>query len=264
MNTTVILLIGIMLGLLLYAISQNKVRRGITLFRNRAPIIKKYWLYIVPFVVLTTVAYVVMWRYFYDPIHFEVLNQATSLALAIFVGYIAFSEYGEGKFDKLVESAQESLARHEFNTAKLRLKEAHAIKPKDNAVTADLLELYLILRLEDDFDVLIEAYGNNFIEESDQLIHQYLLTLKPLLNEHMREGKAQIIKLIQLVNDNPNIRERFHWNNETLLASDTFRLLSSENSRKILTNLYAYLNRQLNNDQEKSFVEGKYDNIGPA
>ena len=88
-------------------------------FRERAPIIKKYWLFVAPYVLLEILAYLVVGLYFNngvnDEVNYTLIGQISATIFAIFVGYIAFSEFGESKFDKLVESASYALQRREYN-----------------------------------------------------------------------------------------------------------------------------------------------------
>jgi hypothetical protein len=104
----------IILGGVLVAILRHPIAKLSTRFKERAPIIKKYWQFIIPYIILNMAAYTVVALYFYNDINFNILGQVSAMTLAIFVGYIAFSEFGESKFEKLVESASASLDRREF------------------------------------------------------------------------------------------------------------------------------------------------------
>jgi len=250
----------ITLGGMLVVILRHPAAKLSARFKERAPIIKKYWQFIIPYVILNIVAYAIIALYFYNDINFNILGQVSAMTLAIFVGYIAFSEFGESKFEKLVESASASLDRREFNSAKIKYEEANAIKPKDSDVIGNLLELYLILGMYEQFDTRAQNYMKYSLEPTNALTHRYLFALRSLVVEHMRDARNEVEKTIQLVNENPRIRERFHWSNDEFISSDAYRVLD-ESTQKIITNYFAYLKRQLTTEQEQRFIEGHYDNV---
>lgn len=255
-----ILLVGA--GGILVLILRRPFSKIISRFRERAPIIKRYWQFVIPYVILNTIAYVLVGIYSNNETSFNVLGQVSAMILAIFVGYIAFSEFGESKFEKLIESASLSVDRREFNSARIKYEEANAIKPKDNAVIGNLLELYLILGMYDLFDAKVKNYMKYSLESSDALTNMYLNALRSLIVEHMRDARQQIKKTIEFVNKNPGIRERFHWSNDEFIASDAYRVLDIS-TQKIITNYFAYLRRQLGGSQELRFTEGNYEDIDP-
>jgi hypothetical protein len=232
-------------------------------FKERAPLIKKYWLFVVPFMLLNAIGYAVIGAWFYNEINFTIFGQVSATIFAVFVGYIAFSEFGESKFEKLIEAAVMSLNRQEFTSAKMKFEEAHAIKPKDTDIIADLLELYLILGMYDKFDNKVDSYIKFSVESRNQLTYQFLLALRSLSVEHIREARERIKATVDTVNKTPNIREGFIWSLDEYIASDAYRVLTT-NTQKIISNYFAYLKRHLSPEQERNFVSGNYDNVETA
>lgn len=254
------LILGIVFGVLIVLLASNPVRKVSRKFKQRAPLMKKYWIFVIPFVFLNAVAYMVVWRYFYDDTNFMVLGQISALLFAVFVGYIAFNEFGESKFDKLEESSSQALNRGEFLLAIDRYEEAYAIKPTENAVLGNLLELYLIMGKYDKFDDNLPTYQKNTVEKSEILVSKYLLTLKALIREHMQEARELIAESINFVTENPKARETFHWRNDELKSSDSFGVMS-ESAQTMALNYFAYLKRQLSTDEEAMFVSGEYEKL---
>ena len=262
MNTFLVLTL-LMLGGLTVLVLRRPSQWAMARFKDRAPIIKKYWAFIIPYVILNIVAYVLVTIYSYNDISFNILGQISAMILAIFIGNIAFAEFGESKFDKLTESALSAGRRYEFTTAKNKYEEANSLKPKDPNLLGNLLEVYLMLGLFDEFDTKIRMHEKYAIEIGDKLANTYLSTLRSLAAEHMRDARNKIQKTIEFTNENPTSRERFNWVTDEFTARDTYRTMG-ETTRRMTSNYFAYLKRQLTPDQEKRFVEGSYEDVGPA
>lgn len=227
-------------------------------FQERAPVLKKYWKFVIPFSFLTTAAYVSTYKFAYSEVNIGIVGQASTLVLAIFAGYIAFSEFGEGKFDRVLEDARNALSRSEYNHATAKLQEAHSIKPKEIDPLGDLLELYLLVGRFEDFDVKINYYKRIAIEESHELVHLYLLALRNLFKEHAKEAKQSIKDAVHYVQAHPSIKGKFIWRIEECIKSDAFSKLEPR-TQKMIVNLHAYLTSKLEAEEVKTFEAGKYD-----
>lgn len=231
-------------------------------FQERAPIIKKYWIFVIPFSILLIAAYVLVYIYAQNDIkigiYFGIVGQVSGIILAIFAGYIAFSEFGESKFYRLVDDARTALSGRYINTSHKRLKEAYSIKPKETSVLGDLLEIELMLGLYDEFDSKIENYRRASLEEVEQLIYLYLYSLRYLVREHNSEARPYIEQSIEFVGTHPNIRELFSWSNESLVNSPAFQRLGLS-SKIMAINHFSYLSRQLTDPEEAIFIGGTYD-----
>lgn len=227
-------------------------------FRERAPLVKKYWLFVIPFAIFNGAGYLIIVRWFYEENVISVFGQISATIFAIFVGNIAFSEFGENKFDKLDASAHRCLGRREFTSAMIKFEEAHSIKPKETDVMANLLETYLICGMYDKFDSKISMLERHAIEDRAKLNHFFLACARQLVIEHMSEAKMEIKKSIEFVNDNPRVRDRFSWSMDEMMASPAYLALG-ESTRKVYSNYFAYMKRQLSDEAEARFVAGHYE-----
>lgn len=258
-NTITLLVVGALaLGGALYAVLHKIGRKLLEKFKERAPLVKKYWTFVVPLAMLTAVAYTIVAIYFYGEIGFSLVGQVSGFLLAIFVGYIAFAEFGESKFDKLKESGMAALNRNEISSAKALFEEAHAIKPKEVNLLGNLLEVYVILGFYDKFDAKVKLYEKNVIEDNDKLAVPYLYSLRYLMEQRIGDAEHHISTAIAFVNDKPSVRQRFTWSNEELISSDSFEKLQPS-VKKIVKNLFNFLKQRLVSEDEVKFKSGNYE-----
>ncbi len=227
-------------------------------FVSRAPIIRKYWKFVIPFVTLTTLAYVLTYIYAYSDVNIGIVGQVSTLVLAIFAGYIAFAEFGESRFDNLIRDGSEASRAREIRRAEAKYKEANSIKPDDAKVLGNLLELNIVLGNYDEFDAKVAHFKRISLEESDELAQFYLLALRHLMKEYLGEARPSIEASIKFVNDHPGCREKFHWSNDEVIQSDAFLKLTSQ-TKKLVVNHFAYLKGQLSPTEEETFISGDYD-----
>ena len=253
----VIAITFLVIGALLFAILKPHINRLIAWFKERAPLVKRYWKFVIPLLVITSLAYTLIYIYAPTEINIGLVGQISGLILAVFAGYIAFSELGESRFDKLEESGMDNFRKGEFKLAQTRLEEAHTIKPKDIGLLANLMELYLILGLFDKFETKTRHYRRHIIEEKEELILLYLKCLKELVQDHPKDAKLKIKDVVKYVNSHPRSRDTLGWNNKELKLSDPYKLLSKE-TKEIADNLVAYVTDKLDTENEAKFVEGNY------
>lgn len=225
---------------------------------ERAPIIKRYWHFVIPFSMLTTLAYVLVYFFSNNEISFGLVGQISTLVLAIFAGYIAFSEFGESKYHRLLEEGMSASSNRAPKTALTKYKEAHSLKPNEPLVLGNLLEILLMLKMYDEFDIKIERYKKIIIEKSDELIYMYLLGLRYLVREHNGEAKEPIADAVKFIIENPDTRDLFNWSNDPLINSEIFQKLGVS-SQKIIINYFAFLQNSLNSAEEKLFIQGSYE-----
>jgi hypothetical protein len=251
---TTLLIVGAVLWEILKSIKSKYTSKLL----SRAPIIRKYWKFVTPFIVLTAIAYVLTYIYAYSDANINLVGQVSTLILAIFAGYIAFAELGESRFDNLVNDGSEAARAREIRRAEAKYKEANSIKPDDVRVLGNLLELNIVLGNFDEFDTKITHFKRISLEESDELAHFYLLALRHLIKEYLGEARTSIEDSIKFVNDHPGCRDKFHWTNDEVIQSDAFLKLTSQ-TKKLIVNHFAYLKGQLSPEEEGIFVSGDYD-----
>jgi hypothetical protein len=252
----------LVIGGIIVLAARKSVIRLVNRFKSQAPLIQKYWLVIVPYSILLISAYAIVWRYFYGQTNFDILGQVAAISLAIFIGYIAFTELSETRFDKHVQAGANYSQFGSIKSAIMELEAADAIRRKDPLVLGNLLEYYLIMGDFDKFDKKVEAYRASIIEENETLSYFYLKALRNLLKEHLSEARTTIAECVAFVSAEPDIRNRYRWSFKELYDSASYKNLNT-NTKKILDNLIKYLQqsqqKQLTPDQETKFNNGEYD-----
>jgi len=252
------IIIGLLVvGALLYIFLSPLMLRLSRAFKERAPLVKKYWKLVIPLLVLTTIAYVLVYKYIFSETNVALVGQISGLTLAVIVGYIAFAEFGESRFDKLYDSGMEEFRRHRFHSAQIRLEEAHSIKPKDLGLLSNLLELYIILGLYDKFNSKIAHYKRNIVEEREEVLLLYFITLKEIVQDHPKDAKAKVVDIINYVTNHPRSRNTLGWANSELKGSEAYKLLSAE-TKTLSDNVVAYITGKLSADDEQKFTDGDY------
>lgn len=258
MNPVLLIIFSIILGGVLVILLRPLAKLLVAKFKGRPPLIKRYWTYVVPLLLVTTIAYILVGIYARNEIAFGLVGQMSGLILAVFVGFIAFSEFGESKFDKLKEAGNASLPRDELSTAMLYFEEAHAIKPKEVNVLGNLLEMYVILGFYDKFDGKIKYYEKNVIEDADKLAVHYLRSLRYLFEQRIGDAEQHIALCVNHVKEKPKVRRQFTWRNRELKNSDAFKKLQSS-TRKLIDNTFAFLKQELSNEDDEKFKSGNYE-----
>ncbi len=244
----------IVFGAALYAAIIPLLKKGVEKFRERAPLVKKYWKFVIPLLIITTIAYIVVYIFLRDEIHIAIVGQISGLVLAVFAGYIAFTELGETRFDNLEEAGMREFSQKRPVLALDRLKEAHSIRPGEMRLLGNLMEVYLVLGYFDEFDAKATRYRRQAKDEGHKLTLHYLLCLKELIREHLKEAKIQIKATVKYAVDNPNSREGMNgWRND----SDLYSNLSPE-SKKHIDNLLNYVTKKMSAEHEKQFIEGDF------
>jgi len=260
MNTLSVILIClglIIVGAFLYAVLRKPFIYLSDAFKERAPLVKKYWKLVTPLLVITAVAYVVVYKYAFSETNVGLVGQISGLTLAVIVGYVAFAEFGESRFDKLYDSGMEEFRMLRLNSAQIRLEEAHSIKPKDLDLLSNLLELYLIVGLYDKFDSKITHYRRNELEDREEVLLLYLIALKEIVQDHPKDAKLKVDDIIAYLTTHPHARDTLGWNNKELKGSETYKLLSSE-TKSLADNIVKFVSGKLSKDDEQKFFDGNY------
>lgn len=247
----------IVVGAFLYAVLRKPFTSLSNAFKERAPLVKKYWKLVTPLLVLTAIAYVLVYIFLFSETNVALVGQISGLTLAVIVGYVAFAEFGESRFDKLNDSGMEEFRKLRFNSALIRLEEAHSIKPKDLGLLSNLLELYIILGLYDKFDGKIAHYRRNEVEDREEVLLLYLITLKEIVQDHPKDAKVKIGDITSYLATHPQARNTLGWANAELKGSEAYKLLSSE-TKTIADNVLAFVTNKLSSGDEQKFLDGNY------
>ncbi len=252
------LTIGIIMGFLLYWVIDNKLWNKI--FKSAA-LIQQYWKFIIAFsfIFVLTLSIIIV-KIQDESDLYSILNlviQIATLVFAIFVGYFAFAQVVENRFEKLKTKGKDQLDRKKYKRAIQNWEQAHLIKRKDSDTLADLLEVYLIVKNFRKFDERIKELGKLIIEESDTVTFHYLRAIRYLLVENLGEAKERIKNLINFTKENPRSLEIFSWEFDDIKNSDTYTKLHGE-SKIIFDNLASYLDAKLNEEESQKFEGENY------
>lgn len=251
---------SILIGVLLTLFSQEKFKGLVKSFYGKAPLIKKYWLFVVPFSVVSISAYVLTIKS--SPSenlanNISLLNQATTIIFAIFAGYFAFQQLVEYRLEKLKEQGYLYFKQKSYLRAIQYYEEAYAINPKDFSLLAELLEVYLCLGDFKKIDDKINQLEKLIVEDYERSTIAYLRVCKHLFKQDLGSAKAELKSYIELVTKKPATLLLFNWDFSDIRNCELCQKLDGE-AKTIFDNLVSYLNKRLDEEKKKRFEVGDY------
>jgi tetratricopeptide (TPR) repeat protein len=229
-------------------------------FVNKAPIIKKYWFFVLPFSFLTCFAYIwVINSFDGDTLtnYLSVLGQVSTLVFAIFVGYFAFVQVTESRLDKLSEKGLSAMREQAYRRSKRYYEQAYIIDPKDFSILCNLLELYLLMGDYISFDEKINHLSDLILEPHEKVTLLYLKTIKSLLKQDIGSAKVDLGDCIDWTKENPSALVIFSWDFRDIQKADVYKKLSGD-CRTILDNYIKYLSKTLSEEDKKFFEDKNY------
>lgn len=248
----------IFVSILLTLLLQKKVKYLLKSFYNKAPLIKKYWLFVIPFIAFCVIAYPIVTILSTKQDlsnNLSILNQATTLIFAIFAGYFAFQQVVENRLEKLKEQGHLYFKQDSYLRAIQYYEEAYSINPKDFSLLSDLLEIYLAIQDYKKFDAKINQLEKLRIEDYEWSTLVYLKTARYLFEQNLGIAKTEIQTYINLVKEKPQCLTIFRWDFSDIKGSDVYKRLDGE-SKIIFDNFISYLNKELDDTKKKQFEEG--------
>lgn len=251
---------AILIGVLLTLVSQEKFKGLLKSFYGKAPLIKKYWLFVTPFSVVSISAYVLTFKLSTSENlsnNISLLNQATALIFAIFAGYFAFQQLVEYRLEKLKEQANLYFKQSSYLRAIQYYEEAYSINPKDFSLLAELIEVYLCIEEFKKFDEKIVRLEKLVVEDYERSTVAYLKICKHLFKQDLGTAKTELKSYLDLVQKEPSTLILFRWDFSDIRKSETYKKLTGE-IKTIFDNLMSYLNRNLDEEKKKRFEEGDY------
>ncbi len=256
------LFLGFMLaGAILILSIQQKCKDLIKIFQDKAPLIKKYWLLVIPFALLSISAYILTIKLSSSQDinkNISLLNQATTLIFAIFAGYLAFQQLIEYRKDKLKEQASIYFKQPSYLRAIQYYEEAYRIDPKDFSLLSELLEVYLCAEDFKKFDEKIPQLERLVVENYEKSIVAYLKICKNLFNQDLRSTRSELKTYLNLVKDNLEVLPQFRfWDFSDIRKSVAYKNLEGD-IKGICDNFLAYLNKALDEEKKKRFEVGDY------
>ena len=250
-------LAGFLLGIVMTILIQKIREVSEDVFR-KASLIKRYWTFTIPFFVLASILYVLVFRFSPElklQINIEILGQMLTLIFAIFIGYFAFLQVVESRFEKLKEQGYRSLKQKSYRRAREYYEQAHLINPKDFSVLSDLTELYLIIQDNVGFQNKIRLLERTVIETREKIVLFYLRTTRFLLLQDLGNAKSELNELLKFLKESPEFLTHFSWNFDDIRACPSYKNLKGD-PKLILDNLIAYLQKQLQDAQKRAFENG--------
>lgn len=237
---------------------QNFIRELLKNFLSKAPLIKTYWLFIIPFVVITISLYfiVIIFSTKDREVYLSTLNHATTLIFAIFVGYFAFLQVVENRLEKLREQGHTYFKQKSYLRAIEYYEQAYVINPKDFSILAELLEVYLV-QSDQKFDRKIVLLDKLVIEDKEKLIAFYLKTAKHLFRQDIGRANNEIVACLNFIKNKPTALTDRIWDFSDIHEADIYKKLVGE-AKNIFDNFLNYIQNGLNEEKKKNFENGNY------
>lgn len=251
---------SILIGVLLTLFSQEKFKGLLKSFYGKAPLIKRYWLFVLPFSVVSISVYALTIKL--SPSenlanNISLLNQATTIIFAIFAGYFAFQQLVEYRLEKLKEQANLYFKQPSYLRAIQYYEEAYAINPKDFSLLAELIEVYLCVEDFKKFDERITQLEKLVVEDYEKSTVAYLKVCKHLFKQDLGSVNNTLKTYIDLVQKEPGALLQFRWDFSDIQKSGVYKKLDGE-VKTIFENLVNYLNKNLDEEKKKRFESGDY------
>jgi len=252
-----LIIISIFVGAVLTLVLQKKFKIIKNYYISKAPLIKKYWLFVIPFIFISIIAYVLI--IYFSPTNqlnnnISILNQATTLIFAVFAGYFAFQQVVENRFDKLKEQGLIYFKNQSYLRAIQYYEEAYLINSKDFSLLAELLELYLAIQDYQKFDNKITYLERLQIEDYEQSTLYYLKIAKYLFKQDLGSTKTDLKKYLKLVKEEPSTLIHFSWDFQDIKKSEPYNKLDGE-VKIIFDNFIIYLSKKLDEIKKKRFED---------
>lgn len=226
-------------------------------FFNKTTLIKKYWRFVISFIIIGSVLGGAI--YFYTENitdNLILLVQTLTLIFAIFVGYFAFQQVAENRLDKLEEKGYVHLKKREYLRATKSYEEAFSIAPKDFSVLSNLIECYLIIQDDKNFNEKKELIKKIIIEDREKLVFCYLESANFLLKQDLGKAKGEIKECIKFIKSS-GLSFHSSWDFRDIKNSELYKNLNGE-AKKIFDSFINYLQGILSEDQKKEFESGNY------
>lgn len=254
------LLVAFCGGIILTLLIQGRIKMLFKSFYSKAPLIKKYWIFVVPFTLVSLMTYSLV-IFLSPPENLEtnltLLNQVATLLFAIFVGYFAFQQVVENRLDKLKEQANLYFKQPSYLRAIQYYEEAYSINPKDFSLLAELLEVYLCIGEFKKFDEKIGRLEKLIVEDYEKSTVAYLKVCEHLFKQDLGSAKTELKSYIDLVQKDPEVLEQFRWDLSDIRKCDLCKELDGD-VKTIFENLVNYLHKNLDEEKKKRFETGDY------
>jgi tetratricopeptide (TPR) repeat protein len=257
-KTIAVALTGAFFGILLYKTFPKYWKWTLT----RAPLIRKYWLFVVPFFLASVAIYVCIYKFSSSnqlENNISTAGHFIMLSFTIYLGYLAFLQVIEGRIDNLKQNASLQFRSGRNERAIKTYEEIFNIKPDDFSALAELLELYLIEKRFFPFEQKINILKKSAIGDREHKIVAYLETAK-LLFQYGGESARE--KISEAVTTFSKKLGDISWGFKEVKNSDVYKN-SNQDTKRVFENFTNYLNGSLDKELLEEFEQGSYD-VKPA
>lgn len=251
---------GVFLTVSLSEILKNKYKD----FKSKAPIIRKYWTFVIPFSFTLCITYILIFKYASQSNisnYLSVFGQIAALIFAVFIGYFSFLQLVESRVTNLRLEGYDYFKRKSYRRAIEIYEQVVSIKPKDFYSFAELVELYLANKDFLNFDKKIILLEKNVLDPRDSLIIFYFKIARNLLVERLGDAREQIDSLIVFKRENPNLF--FAWDFEDIKNAQTYIELSDGDAKRIFDNVIKYF-IGMPDDEKTRFEKGDFSLSQPT
>jgi hypothetical protein len=253
-----VIAILVALAFLLGLFTRSASPRIYRFFARKARTIRQYWLMVFAVLLIAVAGYIIA-HYLWNEnlvvldIVLNVWGQIITLLFAIMVGYIAFLQMIEGRFDKLIEVGRERFGKPEYYRARIAFREACSIKPNDFDALSELTELYLVSG-DEEFTEALERLEKLAVEPREKITSAYLVATQHLLREDIGTARTAVAELVKRRQIAP---QSFSWNFKELRKSERYGNVKN-GGKQMLDSLINYLSHNLSPDKVIQFESGDY------
>jgi len=260
-NLVIILVIIFLLGIVTALVISRVWTLIILSFRSKAQLIRRYWIFVLPFAIVTILFYAISFT-LVSPEHralfSNTVGQIATLTFAIFAGYLAFLQLSETRTENLKARIADYIHDGDFPRAAKIASEICAAQPKDFYMLANLLEISL-----SQGDFTSYEYRKGELEkliqnkQKDNIIIIYLNIISHLLKQHIGDADEHLKSLVNFKKKFPDAKP--NWNFGDIKRGEIYKKLpeDSESKRKI-DNAIRYITNSLNQPEKVRFEDGDY------
>lgn len=174
-------------------------------FSTKSPIIKKYWIFIIPFFVFSLILYICILHFSSEKSvdrNISLANQLTTMIFAIYAGYLAFLQLVENRIDKLLETATIHFRNQRYEKAIKLYEEIISMNSENETAICELLEIYCITKKFKEFENKFLRYKNSKLDKRGKMLEFYFQYLKNIFDGNNGKGKEVIKQTIKFCKKN--------------------------------------------------------------
>ena len=250
---------GVIIGIVLTSFLRRPVIATYKNFLGRAPLIRKYWQFVIPFTIFSAVAYILVCNYTLAENlakNLTILGHWVTLLFAVFIGYFAFLQVEENRFDKLKELGTMYFKNSSYIRALEAYVAAASINPRDWNMLSEMLETYLAVNDYQNFDEKIILLERCTLEAREKAVLGYLKATRHLLELDIGRAKKEIAYCVKSMQECGKSSGRF-WSFKEIKESLAYQKLVGE-SKTIFDNLVRYLLQELDEKNRQAFEAENY------